>query len=123
VHYDKEIRVQPATKLLESLSHGSGRHQLPEEQRRLLRTQLLTRQPSLQLTSSDCLSSGQNAYSIRPQSYSEPSLFTLIRQCRERECASAGVSRPKAYSCWDEILKGIAKLKSGKMGSVGVNMP
>jgi hypothetical protein len=47
VHYDKEVWVQPATKLLESLSHGSGRHQLPEERRHLLRTQPLTRQPSL----------------------------------------------------------------------------
>jgi hypothetical protein len=37
VHYDKEVRVQPATKLLESLLHGSGRHQLPEERGRLLR--------------------------------------------------------------------------------------
>jgi hypothetical protein len=74
VHYDKEVRVQPATKLLESLSHGSGQHQLPEERRRLLRTQSLTRQPSLQLTTRDCLSSGRNAYSVRPQSYPESSL-------------------------------------------------
>jgi hypothetical protein len=43
VHYDKEVWVQPATKLLESLSHGSGRHQLPEERGRLLWTQSLTR--------------------------------------------------------------------------------
>jgi hypothetical protein len=43
VHYDKEVRVQPATKLLESLSHGSGLHQLPEERGHLLRTQSLTR--------------------------------------------------------------------------------
>jgi hypothetical protein len=123
VHYDKEVRVQPATKLLESLSHGSGRHQLLEERRRLLRTQSLTKQPSLQLTMRNCLSSGQNAYSVCPQSYPEPSLFTLIRQCKKWERASAGVSRPKAYSRGDEILKGIAKLKSEKMGSVGVNMP
>jgi hypothetical protein len=47
----------------------------------------------------------------------------LIRQCRERERASARVSRPKAYLRRDEILKGIAKLKSGKMGNIGVNMP
>jgi hypothetical protein len=123
VHYDKEVRVQPATKLLESLSHGSGQHQLLEERGRLLQTQSLTRQPSLQLSTRDCISSGQNAYSVRCQSYPELSLFTLIRQCREREHASAGVSHPKAYSRRDEILKGIAKLKSGKMDSVGVNMP
>jgi hypothetical protein len=47
----------------------------------------------------------------------------LIRQCREWEHASIGVSHPKAYLPQDEILKGIAKLKSEKMGNVGVNMP
>jgi hypothetical protein len=47
VHYDKEVRVQLVIKLLESLSHRSGQHQLPEERGRLLRTQSLTRQPSL----------------------------------------------------------------------------
>jgi hypothetical protein len=31
VHYDNEVRVQPATKLRESLSYGSGQHQLPEK--------------------------------------------------------------------------------------------
>jgi hypothetical protein len=123
VHYDKEVWIQPATKLLESLSHGSSRHQLPEERCRLLRTQSLIRQPSLQLSTRDCISLGWNAYSVRGQSYPESSLFLLIRQCRERERASTGVSHPKAYSHRDEILKGIAKLKSGKMGSVGVNMP
>jgi hypothetical protein len=123
VHYDKEVQAQPATKLLKSLLHGSSRHQLPEERGRLLQTQSLTRQPSLQLSTRDCVSSGRNAYSIRHQSYPKPSLFMLIRQCREREPASTGVSRPKAYSRRDEILKGIAKLKSGKIGSVGVNMP
>ena len=38
MHYDKEVRVRPTTKLLESLSHGSGRHQFLEEQGRLLWT-------------------------------------------------------------------------------------
>jgi hypothetical protein len=38
VHYDNEVRVQPATKLRESLSHGSGQHQLPGKRGRLLRT-------------------------------------------------------------------------------------
>jgi hypothetical protein len=71
----------------------------------------------------DCVSTGWNAYSVRRQSYPEPSLFTLIRQCRKWEHASVGISRPKAYSRRDEILKGMAKLKSGKMGNVGVNMP
>jgi hypothetical protein len=123
VHYDREVRLQPTTKLLESLSHGSSQHQLPEERGLLLWTQSLTRQPSLQLSTRDCVSSGRNAYSVRRQSYPEPSLFTLIRQCKEWERTSARVSRPKAYSRWDEILKGIAKLKSMKMGSIGVNMP
>jgi hypothetical protein len=64
VHYDKEVWVQPTTKLLESLSHGSGRHQLPEEQGRLFWTQSLTRQPPLQLSTRDCVSSGRNACSF-----------------------------------------------------------
>ena len=123
VHYDKEVQVQPTTKLLESLSHRSGQHQLPEERGCLLRTQSLTRQPSLQLLTRDCISSGWNAYFVRRQSYLEPSIFMLIWQSRERECASAGVSCPKAYSHQDEILNGIAELKAGKMGSVGMNMP
>jgi hypothetical protein len=123
VHYDNEVRIQPATKLRESLSYGFGRHQLPEKRGRLLQTKSLTSQPSLQLSTRDCVSTGRNAYSVRYQSYPEPSLFTLIRQCRERERASAGVSCPKAYSHRDEILKGMAKLKSEKMGNVGMNMP
>ena len=47
----------------------------------------------------------------------------LIRKSKERERVSTGVSYLKAYSCRDEILKGIAKLKSGKMGSIGMNLP
>jgi hypothetical protein len=99
VHYDNEVRVQPATKLRESLSHGSGRHQLPEKRGCLLWTQLLTSQPPLQLTTRDSVSTGRNAYSVWRQSYPEPSLFTLIWQCRERERAFAGISHLKAYSC------------------------
>jgi hypothetical protein len=97
VHYDNEVCVQPATKLYESLLHGSGRHQLPEKRGRLLRTQSLIRQPSLQLSTRDCVSMGRNSYSVRRQSYPEPSLFTLIWQYRKHEHASVGVSRPKAY--------------------------
>ena len=77
----------------------------------------------MQLLTRGCVSSGQNAYSVRRQSYPEPSLFTLIWQSREQECASARVSRPNAYSHQDKILKGIAKLKSRKMDSIGVNQP
>ena len=85
MHYNKEVWVQPATKLLKLLSHGSGQHQLPEEQGHLLWTQSLTRKPSLQLSTRGCVSSGQNAYSIHRQSYPKPSLFKLIWQSRERE--------------------------------------
>ena len=68
VHFDNEVRVQPASKLLESLSHGSSWHQLPEERGRLRRTQLLTRQPSLQLSTRGCESLGRNTYSVCRQS-------------------------------------------------------
>ena len=123
VHFDKEIQVQSATKLLKSLSYGSSRHWLPEERDRLLRTQSLIRQPSLQLLTKGCVSSGRNAYSVHHQSYPELSLFMLIRQSRERDCASARVSCPKAYLRQDKIPKGIAMLKSEKMDGVGVNFP
>jgi hypothetical protein len=123
VHYDNEVCVEPTTKLCELQSHRFRRHQLSEKGGRLLRIQLLSSQPSLQLSTRDLVSMGLNAYSVRRQSYLEPSLFTLIRQCREWKRASAGVSSPKAYSRQDEILRGMAKLKSGKMGNVGVNMP
>jgi hypothetical protein len=92
-------------------------------QRSLLRSQSLTSQPLLQLTTKDFVSTGWNAYSVQRQSYPEPSLFMLIRQCRERERASARISRPKAYSHRNEILKGMAKLKFRKMSNIGVNMP
>ena len=99
MHFDKEVRVHPASKLLESLSHGPSRHQLPEKRGRLHRTQSLTRQPFLQLSTRGCVSSSRNAYSVRRQSYPEPSLFMLIWQSKEWERAAVGVSHPKAYSC------------------------
>lgn len=118
---DKEVRVEPASKRLESLSHGPDRHEFPDGRGRFRRTQSLTRQPSQQLSTRGCVSSGRNAYSVRRQSYPEPSLFTLIRQSRERDRASSGVSRPNPYSRRDEIMRGIAKLKSGKLDTAGVN--
>ena len=114
VHSDKEVWIQLASKLLESLSHGPDRHRLPEERGCLRRTQSLTRQSFLQLSMRGCVSSGRNAYSVRCQFYPEPSLFTLIRQSRERERASTRVFRPKAYLRRDKVLRGIAKMKSGK---------
>jgi hypothetical protein len=66
---------------------------------------------------------GRTAYSDRRQSYPEPSLCLLIRQCREREHTSSGITRPKAYSCRDEILREMAKLKSGEIGIVEVKKP
>jgi hypothetical protein len=69
------------------------------------------------------LSMGPTAYSSRRQSYPEPSLCSLIRQCRERERASSRITRPKAYSRRDEILRGIAKLKSKEMGTKEVKKP
>jgi hypothetical protein len=47
VHYDNEVHVQPITKLQESESCRSGRHQLSEKRGRLLWTQSLSSQPSL----------------------------------------------------------------------------
>jgi hypothetical protein len=66
---------------------------------------------------------GQTAYSSRRQAYPEPSLCSLIRQCRERERASSGITRQKAYSHRDEILRGMAKLKSKEMGTEEVKKP
>jgi hypothetical protein len=66
---------------------------------------------------------GQTAYSARRQSYPEPSLYSLIWQCRERERASSRITRPKAYSRRDEILRKMAKLKSVEMDIVEVKKP
>jgi hypothetical protein len=66
---------------------------------------------------------GRTAYSDRRQSYVEPSLCLLIRQCRERERASSRITRPKAYSRRDEILRGMVKLKSREIGTVEVKKP
>jgi hypothetical protein len=66
---------------------------------------------------------GSTAYSSRRQSCPEPSLCLLIWQCRKHEHASSRITRPKAYSHRDEILKGIAKLKSKEMGTKKVKKP
>jgi hypothetical protein len=63
---------------------------------------------------------GRTAYSAKRQSYPEPLLCLLIRQCKEREHTSSGITYPKAYSRRDEILREMAKLKSAEMGTVEV---
>jgi hypothetical protein len=69
------------------------------------------------------MSVGRIAYSARRQSYPEPSLSLLIRQYRECEHTSSGITCPKAYSRRDKILRGMAKLKSQEMGTVEVKKP
>jgi hypothetical protein len=66
---------------------------------------------------------GRNAHAIRRQSYPEPLLFSLSRRSREREQVSAGTSWPMPYSRHDEIMRGMAKLKTREMGSVELKKP
>jgi hypothetical protein len=94
-----------------------------DKEGRLLRTESLSNQHSPRCSSRELLSVGPTAYSSRRQSYPEPSLCLLIRQCRERESKSSGITRPKAYSRRDEILRGIAKLKSKEMDTKEVKKP
>jgi hypothetical protein len=94
-----------------------------DKEGRLLWIQSLLNLRSLGYSLRELLSVGLTAYSSRCQSYPEPSLCLLIRQCRERECASAGITRPKACSSRDEILRGITKLKSKEMGTKEVKKP
>ena len=90
---------------------------------RPLWTQSLSNQRSPRYSSRELLSMGPIAYSSRHQSYLKPILCSLIRQCRRHERTSSGITRPKAYSCRDEILRGIAKLKSKEMGIEEVKKP
>jgi hypothetical protein len=60
VHYDNEVCVEPTTKLCELQSHRFRRHQLSEKGGRLLRIQLLSSQPSLQLSTRDLVSMGHH---------------------------------------------------------------
>ena len=94
-----------------------------DKEGRPLRTQNLSNQHSLGYSSRELLFVDPTVYSFRCQSYHEPSLCSLIQQCRERERASFGIARPKAYSHRDEILRGIAKLKSKEMGTKEMKKP
>jgi hypothetical protein len=123
VHYRVNIPVERGLVSPASQSQAAVRPRRLDKEGQLLRTQSLSNQRSPGYSSRELLSVGPTAYSCRRQSYPEPSLCSLIRQCRERERASTGITRPKAYSCRDEILRGIAKLKSKEMGTKEVKKP
>jgi hypothetical protein len=88
-----------------------------DKEGRLLRIQSLSNQRSPWYSLKELLSMGRIACSSRHQSYPEPSLCSLIQQCRERERTFSGITSPKAYSRRDKILRGMAKLKSKEMGT------
>jgi hypothetical protein len=123
VHYGINIPVERGLLSPTSQSQAAVRPRRLDKESRLLQTQSLSNQQSLGYSSRELLSVGPTAYSSRRQSYPEPSLCSLIWQCRERERASSGITRPKAYSRRDEILRGIAKLKSKEMGTKEVKKP
>jgi hypothetical protein len=77
------VSVGPPSKSHESHSHVSRRRSHAEMGGRPIRTQSLSWQPSPPLSSGDLVSMGQNAHTIRRQSYPEPSLFLLNRRSRE----------------------------------------
>jgi hypothetical protein len=123
VHYSVNIPVERGLVSPASQSQAAVRLRRLDKEGQLLRTQSLSNQRSPGYSSRELLSVGPTAYSCRRQSYHEPSLCSLIRQCREREWASTGITRPKAYSRRDEILRGRAKLKSKEMGTKEVKKP
>jgi hypothetical protein len=123
VHYSVKVPVEPRLVSHASQSQVTVRQRHLDKEGRLLRTQSLSSQPYSWYLSKELLFVGQTAYSTRRQSYLELSLYSLIRQCRERECASSGISRPKAYSCRDKILRGMAKLKSEEMSTIEMKKP
>jgi hypothetical protein len=119
VHYSVNVPVERGLVSPASQSQTAIRPRCLDKEGRLLRTQFLSNQHSPRYLSRELLSVGP----FRHQSYLEPSLYLLIRQCREHERASSGITRPKAYSRRDEILRGIAKLKSKEMGTEEVKKP
>jgi hypothetical protein len=123
VHYNINIPVERGLVSPASQSQAAVRPRHLDKEGRLLRTQSLSNQRSPGYSSRELLSVGPTAYSSRRQSYLQPSLCSLIRQCRERERASSGITLPKAYSHRDEILRRIAKLKSKEMGTKEVKKP
>jgi hypothetical protein len=123
VHYSVNNPVERGLVSPASQSQAAVRPRCLDKEGQLLRTQSLSNQQSPGYSSRELLSVGLIAYSCRRQSYPEPSLCLLIRQCRERERASIGITCPKAYSRRDEILRGIAKLKSKEMGTKEVKKP
>jgi hypothetical protein len=123
VHYNVNIPVERGLVSPASQSQATVRPRHLDKEGRLLWTQSLSNQRSLGYSSRELLSVGPTTYSSRHQSYPQPSLCSLIRQCRKCEHASSGITRPKAYSCRDEILRGIAKLKSKEMGTEEVKKP
>jgi hypothetical protein len=123
VHYSVNIPVERGLVSPASQSQAAVRPRRLDKEGQLLRTQSLSNQRSPGSSLRELLSVGPTAYSCRRQSYPESSLCSLIRQCRERERASTRITRPKAYSHRDEILRGIAKLKSKEMGTKEVKKP
>jgi hypothetical protein len=120
VNYSVKVPGESGLASPASQSQAAMRPRHLDKEGRLLRTQSLSSQPYPWYSSRELLLVGRTAYSDRRQSYPEPSLCSLIRQCRERECASSGITCPKAYSYRDEILRGMAKLKLGEIGTNAV---
>ena len=104
-------------------SHISRRRSHIEKGGCLVHTQSLSWQPSPTVSSGSLVSMGQNAHAIRHQSYPEPSLYPLSWQSREQEQVSTRTSWPMPYSCRDEIMRGMAKLKAQEMGSIESKKP
>jgi hypothetical protein len=123
VHYSVKVVVELGLVSPTSQSQAAVRPRRLDKEGRLLQTQSLSSQPYSGNSSRELLSVGRTAYSTRRQSYLELSLYSLIQQYRERECTSSGITCPKAYSRRDEILRGMAKLKSTEMSTVEVKKP
>jgi hypothetical protein len=84
VHYSIKVPVERGLVSPALQSQAAVRPQRLDKEGRLLRTQSLSNQRSPGYSSRELLSVGPTAYSSRRQSYPEPSLCSLIRQCRVR---------------------------------------
>jgi hypothetical protein len=117
------VSMGPPSKSRTSHSHISRRRSHAEMEGRPIRTQSLSWQPSPPLSSGDLVSVDRNAHAIRCQSYPKPSLFLLSQRSREWEQVSTGTSWLMSYSRRNEIMRGMAKLKSREMDSVESKKP
>ena len=87
------------------------------------RSQSLSYQVPPTVSSGDLVPVGWNPRAIRRQSYPETTSYQLRHCSKEQDQVSTGTSWSAPYSRRDEIMRGMAKLKAQKIGSVESKKP